>query len=119
MSLELTRGSCKFDCHTCSQVCPTGAIRPISLATKQKTKIAEAQLDTEKCLVYQNDEECGRCAAVCPTHAISLRKNLFPMPVKTDICIGCGACQEVCPAPEKAMTVHGIERQSVINLPKP
>ena len=26
-------------------------------------------------------------------------------------CIGCGACQQVCPAPEKAMTVHEIEKQ--------
>ena len=29
-------------------------------------------------------------------------------------CIGCGACQEICPAPEKAMTIHEIEKQILL-----
>lgn len=111
VSLDLSRGYCHFDCNKCSQVCPTGAIRPLTLAAKQKTKIAEAHFNPQKCIVFQNDEKCGRCAAVCPVHAVLLRKNGTPRPVKTDLCIGCGACMEICPAPEKAMTVHAIEKQ--------
>ena len=52
-----------------------------------------------------------------PAHAITLRGNGTPRPVNTDLCIGCGACQMVCPAPEKAMTVHEIEKQ--VTLPEP
>ena len=45
-------------------------------------------------------------AAACPTGAIKLRKNGTPKPVDKSLCIGCGACQAVCPAtPKKAMTV--------------
>lgn len=111
VSLDLSRGHCHYDCNKCAQVCPTGAIRPLSLAVKQKTRIAEAHFNPQKCIVFQNDEPCGRCAAVCPVHAVLLRKNGTPRPVKTDLCIGCGACMEICPAPGKAMTVHAIEKQ--------
>ena len=114
VSLDLSRGSCRFDCNKCSRVCPTGAIRPLTLAAKQKTKIAEAHFNPQNCIVFQDDEECGKCAAVCPTHAITLRKNGTPRGVNLKLCIGCGACQEICPAPEKAMTVHEIEKQILL-----
>lgn len=114
VSLDLSRGSCRFDCRRCSEVCPTGAIRPLSLAEKQRTKIAEAKFDPRNCLVFQEGMKCGRCAEVCPVKAIVLRKNGTPRPVKTDLCIGCGACQAVCPAEQKAMIVSEIERQIVL-----
>ena len=102
VSLDLSHGACQYDCNKCSQVCPTGAIRPLSLEIKQKTKIAEARFNPQKCIVFQEGESCGRCANACPVHAITLRKNGASRPVNTSLCIGCGACQEVCPAtPEK------------------
>ena len=115
VSLDLSRGACRFDCNRCSQVCPTGAIRPLTLAAKQKTKIAEAKFNPRSCIVFQDGEKCGKCAAACPTGAITLRANGTPRPVNVALCIGCGACQAVCPAPGKAMTVHEIERQIVLN----
>lgn len=115
VSLDLSRGACRFDCNRCSQVCPTGAIRPLTLAAKQKTKIAEAKFNPRSCIVFQDGEKCGKCAAACPTGAITLRANGTPRPVNAALCIGCGACQAVCPAPGKAMTVHEIERQIVLN----
>ncbi len=112
VSLDLSKGLCLFDCIRCSQVCPTGAIRPLTLAVKQRTKIAEAEFNPKVCIVFQEGEKCGRCAEACPVHAISLRKNGTPRPVAAALCIGCGACQSVCPAtPQKAMTVHEIEKQ--------
>ena len=111
VSLDLSRGACRFDCNRCSQLCPTGAILPLTLAAKQRTKIAEAKFHPQHCIVFQEGEECGKCAGVCPVHAITLRKNGSPRPVNTVLCIGCGACQNVCPAAEKAMTVHEIEKQ--------
>ncbi len=111
VSLDLSRGACQFDCNRCSQLCPTGAILPLTLAAKQQTKIAEAKFNPRNCIVFQEGEPCGKCAGVCPVHAISLRRNGTPRPVDTALCIGCGACQNVCPAQEKAMTVHEIETQ--------
>ena len=114
VSLDLSKGACRYDCNRCSQVCPTGAIVPLSLEIKRKTKIAEAKFNPQKCLVFQDAVKCGKCAEACPVKAIVLRKNGTPRPVKTDLCIGCGACQSVCPATEKAMTVHEIEKQILI-----
>lgn len=117
VSLDLNRGVCRYNCNLCSQLCPTGAIRPLTLKEKQLTKIAEAKFNPRNCIVFQEEEECGRCASACPAHAITLRDNGTPRPVNTALCIGCGACQMVCPAPEKAMTVHEIEKQ--VTLPEP
>ena len=111
VSLDLSRGVCQFDCNRCTLVCPTGALKPLTLEQKRKTKIAEAKFNPRTCIVFQEDVPCGQCADVCPVHAIRLRKNGAPRPVDTALCIGCGACQKVCPADEKAMTVHEIEKQ--------
>ncbi len=114
VSLDLNRGACLYDCNRCSQVCPTGALRPLALQVKQKTKIAEAKFNPRVCIVFQEGEKCGKCAHVCPTGAVTLRSSGAPRPVNTALCIGCGACQQVCPAPGKAMTVHEIERQILL-----
>ncbi|MDD3153970.1 MAG: 4Fe-4S binding protein [Victivallaceae bacterium] len=113
VSLDLRKGACQYNCNRCSQLCPTGALTPLPLEVKQKTKIAEAQFNAKVCIVFQEGQRCGRCAQACPVHAITLRKNTAPRPVDTNRCIGCGACQAVCPAtPVKAMTVHEIENQT-------
>jgi len=114
VSLDLSRGACQYDCNRCSRICPTGAIRPLTLEMKRKTKIAEAKFNPQSCIVFQEGEPCGKCAAACPVQAITLRKNGAPRPVKAGLCIGCGACQAVCPASPKAMTVHEIEKQIVL-----
>lgn len=110
VSLDLTRGACRFDCNRCSQACPTGALRPLTLELKQKTKIAEARFNPRNCIVFQDGAKCGKCAEACPVRAVTLRRTGAPK-LNPELCIGCGACQQVCPAPEKAMTVHEIEKQ--------
>ena len=115
VSLDLSKGACRYDCNRCSQVCPTGAIVPLTLEAKRKTKIAEAKFDPQKCIVFQEGTQCGKCAQSCPAGAVVLRKNGTPRPVKTALCIGCGACQFVCPVPGKAITVHEIDRQTILS----
>ncbi|MBS1369242.1 MAG: 4Fe-4S binding protein [Lentisphaeria bacterium] len=113
VALDLNRGACQYDCNRCSQVCPTGAIRPLTLKAKQKTKIAEAKFNPQSCIVFQEGEKCGKCAGVCPSGAITLRRTGAPR-LDMKHCIGCGACQNVCPANPKAMTVHEIEKQTLL-----
>jgi len=59
---------------------------------------------------------CGACAAVCPTHAISMAEDAkgFYVP-ETDgaLCIQCGRCEAVCPSnrreePEKPRALSGF-----------
>ena len=114
VALDLSRGACDYDCHRCSQLCPTGALLPLSLDRKRRLKIAEARFDPKKCLVFQEEIPCGKCASACPAGAITLRKSGAPR-LKTALCIGCGACQQACPVPGKAMSVHAIEKQEFIN----
>ncbi|MEA4863011.1 MAG: 4Fe-4S binding protein [Victivallaceae bacterium] len=114
VSVDLSRGACRYDCARCSQVCPTGALRPLSLEAKRRTRIAGAEFNPRHCIVFQESVPCGRCAGACPTGAVTLRKNGAPRPVNAALCIGCGACQAVCPAPVKAMTVHAIGEQVML-----
>lgn len=107
--LDMNRGVCDYGCHRCAEVCPTGAIEPLTLEEKQQTQIAVAHLDAQQCMVFQEEEPCGRCAEACPVQAIVLRANGAPRPVKADLCIGCGACWNVCP--KKAIELTPLEQQ--------
>lgn len=111
--LDLERGACRSDCDRCSAVCPTGALLPLGLERKRRTRIALAEFDPRKCLVFQEGEKCGKCAAACPTGAVTLRKSGAPR-FKADKCIGCGACRAACPAPGKAFRVVAVRRQELL-----
>jgi len=113
--MEFSRGFCRYNCNRCSNVCPTGALMPLTKEVKQRTKIAEARFDARNCIVFQEGTPCGKCADACPTGAIRLRKNGTPRPVDAAKCIGCGACQFVCPAVDKAMRVEPIEEQQLLS----
>ncbi len=105
--LDLSRGACRYDCNRCSTVCPTGALLPLPLRTKQRTRIAAVRFDADGCIACGKHFRCGKCAAACPTGAITLRGKLGVPRLNVEKCIGCGMCQAACPArPEKAMTVR-------------
>ena len=112
VELDLSKGVCNYNCRRCGEVCPAGAIKTLALSEKRRLKIAEAKFDPRSCVVFQAGEKCGMCAQVCPTGAIVLRKNGTPRPVKKQLCIGCGACQKVCPGKPKAMKISPIEQQT-------
>ena len=108
-TMNYREGYCHYDCNTCGQVCPTGAILPIELAEKQLTQIGQAELVKDRCIVYERDEDCGACAEVCPTHAVYTveENNIFYPETNLELCIGCGACEFVCPQEPKAIFVKG------------
>ena len=103
-------GYCEFNCTLCGQVCPTGAIRRLSLPEKQKTRIGTAMIDKGRCLPYAHSTPCIVCEEVCPTPkkaiwfepATARNRSGDPVEVKQprvdlDLCIGCGICEAKCP----------------------
>jgi ferredoxin len=117
--LDFTRSRCAYTCHSCTLVCPSGAILPISLKEKQRTRIGRVVFNEKRCLVYTHKRDCGACAEVCPTHAVhTIKENNIHHPrLKPDACIGCGACQLVCPVDPKAIHVEAARVHETAALP--
>lgn len=114
--LDYSRGSCVYDCNRCSNICPAGALLPLTLEVKQTTRIGIASVNAKKCV------GCGICAEKCPAYAIEIvsgpdgRKAV----VSEDHCIGCGACQHVCPLPDApAIGVSGVAEQIRVKKAEP
>lgn len=102
---------CSYECNVCSQVCPNNAIIPVEVKDKQLVQIGQTQFTLEKCIVHTDGTDCGACDEHCPTKAITMvpygDTGLYIPSLEPDLCIGCGACEYICPAvPVKAMIVH-------------
>ena len=115
MSYE--RGYCRPECNRCSEVCPAGAIKPIAVEVKASTQIGHAVWVKKNCIPLTDGVSCGNCARHCPTGAIEMvfsdpddeESAMIPV-VNEARCIGCGACENLCPArPFSAIYVEGHE----------
>jgi ferredoxin len=93
---------CDFNCHKCSSVCPSGAIKRMTLKEKQNTKIANAVIDEDVCI------KCGICAIECPKKIIIKEDGELPI-IQFDKCIGCGKCANACPV--KAISIEPVNKQ--------
>ncbi|MDI3286243.1 4Fe-4S binding protein [Polyangium sp. 15x6] len=123
-------GYCEHSCVLCGQVCPTGAIQKITedqkLGINQKAiSIGTAFYDQGRCLPWAMATPCIVCEEFCPTspkaiwvEEVDIPKRL-PMAgedgkepgmttvhvqrphVDPSLCIGCGACEKVCPVQDK------------------
>lgn len=135
-TLSFERGYCKTDCTVCSDVCPTNAITKFSKEEKTKVALGHAIYIRENCIVVKDDVNCDGCWRICPTDAITrkYRDNgdpytppsdqpnantvdlrLVPV-VNKDKCIGCGACEYICPArPLTAIFVKGYKKHRILN----
>lgn len=126
MSYE--RGYCRPECTKCSEVCPAGAILPIDRAEKSSIQIGHAVWVKKNCIPFRDGHACGNCARHCPTGAITMvplkgghqyrggrgetegERTVMVPAVNTERCIGCGACENLCPArPFTAIYVEGNE----------
>ncbi|MDE6562568.1 MAG: 4Fe-4S dicluster domain-containing protein [Muribaculaceae bacterium] len=112
------RGYCRPECTRCSDVCPTGAIRPLDTSEKSSIQIGHAVWVKANCVPVTDGVECGNCARHCPTGAITMvesESGLKIPAVNTERCIGCGACENLCPArPFSAIYVEGHENHRII-----
>lgn len=118
-TLKYNKNYCLYECNACSQTCPHGAIRHITLEEKQKTQIAVASYNPSSCVIVSEGVKCGACSRNCPTGAIKLTESALSLQysvpeIDTNLCIGCGSCENVCPALPKAITVSGKSIQTTI-----
>lgn len=107
------KGFCASDCTRCSEVCPTGAVKPIDVARKSGISIGHAVTIANNCLLDQG-VSCNACSRHCPTAAISIVSDESTghssIAVNEQRCIGCGACEYYCPVrPFSAIYVEGRE----------
>ena len=111
------RGYCRPECVKCSEVCPTGAIKPITKEEKTAIQIGHAVWIADNCVVNRDNEKCDNCFRHCPTGAIQMvaknpddKKSPKIPVINTERCIGCGACENLCPSrPFSAIYVEGHE----------
>ncbi|MGB2819947.1 MAG: 4Fe-4S dicluster domain-containing protein, partial [Phycisphaerae bacterium] len=116
-----SHAGCHPDCNFCTQVCPTRAIRPLSIAEKKRTRIGLAKVDAAVCLAHTGQRDCRLCHEECKAagyDAIEMRyvpleigeipegtfseQELEEMSrikapfVKPEACVGCGLCEFRC-----------------------
>jgi ferredoxin len=71
------QAGCHQDCNFCTQICPTGAIRKLSINEKRKTHIGLAVINTETCLPHSGQRDCRVCFEECKSagyNAIKMRE---------------------------------------------
>jgi ferredoxin len=75
VNYRIGRSGCQPNCIACGQVCPTAAIRPLSLDEKQgqgdfaaqgPIRMGTAFVDRGRCLPWAMDRPCLVCHELCP-----------------------------------------------------
>ena len=106
---------CTYNCNICTTVCPTSALRKLPIEEKKLAQIGIANFRKDKCIVFTEEKDCGACSEHCPTqavHMIDYKDGLTIPEVTQNLCIGCGACESICPAkPQVAIYVEGVTTQ--------
>ncbi|MBR5394108.1 MAG: 4Fe-4S binding protein [Bacteroidaceae bacterium] len=132
--VSFERGYCRPECTRCSEVCPTSAIQPVTVEQRTAIQVGHAVWTRDLCVPVKDGKPCGLCAHKCPAQAIQMvplqagvhqdgwrwrdadnneipREKVLLIPVvNEEKCIGCGACENLCPSsPISAIIVEGHE----------
>jgi polyferredoxin len=112
--MDFRHGYCLSGCaQQCAKVCPAGAIRLLDGVARKDIHAGHAIWKRDLCIRETEDVECTACSRKCPVDAIHIVEG-FPV-IDKGACIGCGACEHVCPArPMPAIFVKGFDSQRVV-----
>ena len=92
----------------CTQVCESGAL--VKLTDPRQIRMGVAEVYDPLC-VRTAGESCTMCVDRCPMGVEALRfEGVGPPVVESSGCVGCGVCQNVCPATPKAIVVESRVR---------
>ena len=109
--LDFSKGSCNPECSRCAEVCPAKAL---ARQPGQVVKIGLAKWSREDCRTTKG-ETCTLCSERCPTDAITLVSDAEGTVAHPEVdaakCVGCGKCENYCPAERKAIRVAPIVPQ--------
>lgn len=106
--MKFDDGYCNYDCNLCSQICPAGAIRPLTVEQKHATQPGHVVFNKDICVVNVNRTSCGACAEHCPVqalHMVPFEGGLTIPEANQELCVGCGGCEFICPV--KAVHIEG------------
>jgi polyferredoxin len=115
--MEYSAGYCEYNCNKCGGVCPTGALMELPIEVKRLTAIGLARVDRMKCFPWNSGGACLVCEEHCPVPEKAIKRvkkslgrgRTVECPeVDASLCIGCGICQNKCPAGPVAITVGPV-----------
>jgi MauM/NapG family ferredoxin protein len=103
-------GYCEYLCTLCTEVCPTGALEPLSQASKKAVRSGTAFFDKNRCIPWAENDNCLVCEEVCPVSPKSIQMRdeevlddegnarIIKRPFIVEAnCVGCGICENKCP----------------------
>ncbi len=103
-------GYCEYYCSLCSQVCPTGAIKELTIPEKTQVRIGTAWINKNRCIPYFLGRPCIVCEEHCPTSPKAIKFVMVETKLSDgttatqkapvmdlSLCIGCGICENKCP----------------------
>jgi ferredoxin len=123
-TMYFEKGFCNYDCVVCSEVCPNHALVKLTKEEKHRTQTGHVVFNQDICIVITEGTNCGACSEHCPTQAVKMipYENGLTIPfINTDICVGCGGCEFICPVrPNRAIFVEGnsVHKEALVTLPE-
>jgi len=115
-TLNANWSGCEPSCANCGRVCPTGAIRTLTIPEKRRFILGLATVDQTTCLPFAGVADCRLCVDECARAGYDaiefvavgtkIDENGRPLEdvgylapvVRADRCVGCGLCQARCAA---------------------